>query len=439
MIADIAESLLCSEPRVTTRRELQQALRDRPDYRILREYVVRHETQRDPLDYQLEHEAVPFVTGHTYSAAGFEKHLLWRETWNFQRLDDEYEQISESAPLSDPTDEIDQHQDLGLRLRQAIQAMEARDRVAAEQMRRWSISLHPDSDDIDRVQGLLQTALSPNPALTTPATVEKSLDALGAFVAFASRQATTRRARVFRLRIPVPPKFDPVDFRDGNTFRLRGKLDVPKERFISYPGCASDVDLEPVYGWAGWDHLQRALALFQLYYARKDEAWKPERLLPMLAGLEELLPWIRQWHAEARSPETGQLYHEYFDQVIASEAAEIGLSRAQLATWAPPERGAGRKSAKPTPSSADDSDTDAPTPDGESPTPKRKPGRKPKAAASSDDSDTDAPATDGEPAAPKRKPGRKPKAAAATDGSDPAPARARKSKSADKTPPSASE
>lgn len=269
--------------------------------------------------------------------------------------------------------------------------------------------------------------------------LQRQADALD-FIAEQTRAPANRHeATAFRNDIPVPPKYEPNDFRDTKIFRFRGKLDVPQERFISYPGCASDVDLEPVYGWAGWDHLQRALALFQLYYARKDEAWKPERLLPMLAGLEELLPWVRQWHAEARSPETGQLYHEYFDQVIASEAAELGFSRAQLATWAPPERGAGRKSAKATPSSADDSDPDAPAIDGESPTPKRKPGRKPKAAASSDGPDADAPATDGEPAAPKRKPGRKPKAPAATDGSDPAPARARKSKSADKTPPPASE
>ncbi len=39
--------------------------------------------------------------------------------------------------------------------------------------------------------------------------------------------------------IPVPPKYDQKDFRDATAWRLRGKLDVPKERFISYPGCES--------------------------------------------------------------------------------------------------------------------------------------------------------------------------------------------------------
>ncbi|MBK8233294.1 MAG: BREX-2 system adenine-specific DNA-methyltransferase PglX [Candidatus Eisenbacteria bacterium] len=65
--------------------------------------------------------------------------------------------------------------------------------------------------------------------------------------------------------ILVPPKYDVKDFRDANFYRLRGKLDVPKERFISYPGCESDEDGEPIYGWAGWDHLQRAAALVDLF------------------------------------------------------------------------------------------------------------------------------------------------------------------------------
>lgn len=219
--------------------------------------------------------------------------------------------------------------------------------------------------------------------------LQRQADALDALAEKAPDQR--HKATTFRAALPAPPRYEPTDFSDGNFYRLRGKLDVPKERFISYPGCASDVDLEPVYGWAGWDHLQRALALFQLYYARKDEAWTPERLVPMLAGLDELLPWVRQWHADARSPETGQLYHEYFDQVIASEAAELGVSRASLATWAPPGRGAGRKPTKAKAKSTEP--TDAAAPDDEpAPTPKRRGKAKPKA-----------PATPDSPAPPARK------------------------------------
>lgn len=238
--------------------------------------------------------------------------------------------------------------------------------------------------------------------------LQRQADRLDALAERAPNQR--HEALAFRAAIPVPPKYEPVDFRDGNFFRLRGKLDVPKERFISYPGCASDVDQEPVYGWAGWDHLQRALALFQLYYARKEEPGGSERLIPMLAGLDELLPWVRQWHAEARSPETGQLYHEYFDQVIASEAAELGTPRAALANWAPPERGAGHKPAKAKTSNTEDRDAEAPI----------------------TDSAADA------AAAPARKRRGKAKDPAAPDTTDAAPVKKRRSKAVDKTP-SASE
>ncbi|MGD0678994.1 MAG: BREX-2 system adenine-specific DNA-methyltransferase PglX, partial [Polyangiaceae bacterium] len=93
--------------------------------------------------------------------------------------------------------------------------------------------------------------------------------------------------------IPVPPKYGQEDFRDPVSWRLRGKLDVPKERFISYPGCESDEDHSPVYGWAGWNHLQQAQALATLYQKRKtEEAWGKDRLVPMLAGIDELVPWV---------------------------------------------------------------------------------------------------------------------------------------------------
>ena len=38
--------------------------------------------------------------------------------------------------------------------------------------------------------------------------------------------------------IPVPPKYATADFLKTDYWRLRGKLDVPKERWISYPHCS---------------------------------------------------------------------------------------------------------------------------------------------------------------------------------------------------------
>src|SRR6185295_6406862 len=54
-------------------------------------------------------------------------------------------------------------------------------------------------------------------------------------------EAEAKKLKAERIgEIPVPPKYDSKDFRSSTMWSLRGKLDVPKERFISYPGCSRD-------------------------------------------------------------------------------------------------------------------------------------------------------------------------------------------------------
>jgi hypothetical protein len=143
----------------------------------------------------------------------------------------------------------------------------------------------------------------------------------------------------------VPPKYDEKDFQDPIYFRLRGKLDVPRERFISYPGCESDDDEEALYGWAGWNHLQQAQALAALYQTRKQAGWTGARLTPMLAGLLELLPWLQQWHNEPSEEFDGLKLGDYFEGYIDEQCAELGLTRDALRAWRPEgkTRAAGRK------------------------------------------------------------------------------------------------
>jgi hypothetical protein len=52
----------------------------------------------------------------------------------------------------------------------------------------------------------------------------------------------------------VPPKYKREDFLKTSYWNQRGKLDVPKERFVSYPMASPDSDDSPLLGWAGWDH-----------------------------------------------------------------------------------------------------------------------------------------------------------------------------------------
>jgi hypothetical protein len=141
-----------------------------------------------------------------------------------------------------------------------------------------------------------------------------------------------------------PPKYDPKDFRDARFFSLRGKLDVPKERFIAYPGAERDDDKSPLFGWAGWDHLQQAQALAALYQERKDQdGWGKERLTPLLAGILELIPWLLQWHNEPSVEFEGERLGDYYDRYLGEELRGLGLTREELGAWRPEKRGRGRR------------------------------------------------------------------------------------------------
>jgi hypothetical protein len=152
-------------------------------------------------------------------------------------------------------------------------------------------------------------------------------------------------ATATRLDVPIPPKYKSSDFRSGDCWRLRGPLDVPKERFVSYPGATLDADGTLVITWAGYDHLQRAKALAGHYFDLKDNyGWGRDRLMPLLAGLAELLPWLKQWHNEP-DPALGDRMGNYFDGFVQDEARAMGVTVDELRAWRPqaPVRGRRRR------------------------------------------------------------------------------------------------
>jgi hypothetical protein len=131
----------------------------------------------------------------------------------------------------------------------------------------------------------------------------------------------------------VPPKYASADFQSSAYWRLRGKLDVPKERFILYPGCGQDGDPTPVLTWAGWNHLQQARALAEYYRAMQSQGWTAARLLPLLAGLADLLPWLKQWHNDL-DPEFSLRMGDYFASFVQEEARAMGKTPEYLSSYA---------------------------------------------------------------------------------------------------------
>lgn len=166
--------------------------------------------------------------------------------------------------------------------------------------------------------------------------------------AFAKRLAAAQKARRDAEvgSIPRPPKYTSADFQRAEFWKMRGALDVPKERFISYPFCGREGDDAPLLGWAGWTHLPQAEALAGWYATRTEQdGWRGERVIPMLAGMAELVPWLRQWHNDIDpqyGDRPGEAYALWLDEALHTH----GLTRQALDAWEPPRAArAARKAA----------------------------------------------------------------------------------------------
>lgn len=145
--------------------------------------------------------------------------------------------------------------------------------------------------------------------------------------------------------VPIPPEFKSTDFLKASYWTARGKLDVPKERFISFPGSSYPEDSTAVYGWAGWDHSERgqAIARFASQIAPVVAESEPDQVLPLVGALIELQPWLDQWYddmdARGIKPSTA------IRQVTNSMLSRLGTGRDEVLAWLPPTPKHGRKRA----------------------------------------------------------------------------------------------
>ncbi|WP_413759255.1 BREX-2 system adenine-specific DNA-methyltransferase PglX [Streptomyces sp. MMBL 11-3] len=149
-----------------------------------------------------------------------------------------------------------------------------------------------------------------------------------------------------RLDIPVPPKYTSADFAKQSYWSNRGKLDVPKERFVSYPDANPDSDPTLLLGWAGWDQRDQATALLNIVSERrKQQDWPAERLVPLLSGIAELMPWLRQWFGEVDEEWGEESAAEEFQSFLDGELASAQLTPRALSDWRPVKKARARKTA----------------------------------------------------------------------------------------------
>lgn len=146
-------------------------------------------------------------------------------------------------------------------------------------------------------------------------------------------------------KIPVPPKYVTADFRKASWWQARGKLDVPKERFILYPDAGRSTDPSLLLGWAGWDHVQQFLVLATIMDERTAEGTDDAQLIPLVAGMAELLPWVKQWHADL-DPTFGMSMADFCSAQLEERMTQLNVSTTDLKAWRPATVTRGRRAVK---------------------------------------------------------------------------------------------
>jgi hypothetical protein len=294
--------------RLLSTNQLADLLRRDADFlSVAAPYVGRADVNLEALVADLvAEESVPFLAALRYAETGLRKRTQWEETWDKQRRED----VIDAEVLA------------GRDAFRSQAERRAQEQWQAANPRRLGEAPEPYAI---RMQ-----------AGTAPA-VEQQIDRLVA-------EEQRRRKREEVGDIPVPPKYVTKDFRDADFWRLRGGLDVPKERFVSFPHCQRDADGSLVITWAGHNQLKRALAIAAYYQERKDsDGWPAERLVPLLTGVVELVPWLLQWHNEY-DPNLGARMGDYFVDFVQTEGRALGMTEAAVAAWRPPATPRGRRS-----------------------------------------------------------------------------------------------
>jgi hypothetical protein len=332
------------EPRLATTRQLAAAAATDPKWmEAAAVYTGRPDFDVPKLVEDLVlAESVPALPADRYKAPGLRKRVEWERTWELQREEDRIDAKRESLERK-----IEGRIDAVLAERESD--LPARIEIKRAQLDKAERDFHAEfgrdreydpkrpyhareGTSMDPSRGILELDLRQ---------IARDLDSLESELSRERKSIRTNDAEIRpwleaidqlpkKPDIPVPPKYGSGDFAKTSYWKLRGKLDVPKERWILYPGAEGGYDTSPVIAWAGWDHAQQAQALAGYYQQAKDTwGWTPDRLVPLLAALKDLLPWLHQWHAEI-DPRFRQKLSTIYEQFYQSERQSLRLTEGEI-------------------------------------------------------------------------------------------------------------
>ncbi len=279
-------SLIAESSMVSTARIADTASRDSDFMQVAELYRGRKDFDVGRLVAELvEDESVPLLPVLRYKPAAMDKRRAWERTWELQRQED----------------------------RLGDQRSAVSDQLAAAR------------EELSAVSGQQSAKLE-----AECKTLEAQLEKL------------TAECRKLTASIQVPPKYTSSDFQKSSYWRLRGKLDVPKERWVSLPHCEGE-DGSMVIAWAGYDHLGLTQAIGTYYAEVKEKGGSRDpRLAPLLACILELVPWLKQWHNDI-DPTYSLRMGDYYESFVEGEARELDMTVGQIRDWQPPKNARRRR------------------------------------------------------------------------------------------------
>jgi N-6 DNA Methylase len=248
------------------------------------------------VDDLIEAESVPCLPILRYNPTGLDKRAAWERTWDLQRLEDAVDVLFEEL-----TTKARRHEEIKI------------DKEIPTRLRDFVVK------EVEDAANSLAEAAKQNRNLASELILKPVTDA--------AKRAKQRAVG----DIPVPPKYTSADFLSGSVWRLRGKLDVPKERWVSFPHCEGE-DATLVIAWAGYDHLQLARAIAERYEQAKEREGR--NLVPLLTCIGQLIPWLKQWYNEL-DPAFGTRAGDYFEGYLVEEAKVLGVTLDEVMAWRP--------------------------------------------------------------------------------------------------------
>ncbi|WP_433366131.1 BREX-2 system adenine-specific DNA-methyltransferase PglX [Streptosporangium sp. CA-115845] len=319
------------QPRMLSTAQLADLLRPDEDFVSVAELYAPGKDLEKVVAELVADEHVPYLSQLRYKDSGLGKRADWEDVWDRQRREDAAQAVADAARQAAEEQ------------RKVIDEIEKAERERTADEGAGELAER-------EAGGAASEAERERAAATNMAEQEQAINtaereqAAAEWARLKAEQARAE-AEVKRIRdaIPVPPKYGSGDFLKVSYWRNRGKLDVPKERFISYPHAGRDGDPALLLGWAGWDHKEQAQALATVIVDREqNHGWDADRLTPLLAGLREILPWVRQWHDEFDYV-YGAGPADIYEGFLTQTRDRLHLGDDDLTTWRPPKTTRPRK------------------------------------------------------------------------------------------------